>query len=536
MRRPVDMVAKRQSQGGSATTMPLADLALGGKSEPIRVGIESILAPVSQRYILYYPILRHVTKSAKAALMLSQMLFWTRKYIDERPERDGWFWHTNKDWFKSTGLSRYELDSARSYLKESGCVEECLMGAPARMHFRIDLLALGNKIAKYANQAFSAWQWSDRTTLALLGRPISFLRGFVDLTGSVTAALYLSELCQKQRTAERDRLHGHITLNGCDRELDAGNGWLDLPLAKSAEYLGISEKRLRTARNTIKLLNVIQEKSSGGVQPRMLTRINISRLSKALITLRSRKTLGNKTDCSSGSPEKQAQLFDFAGMAGLYIPDLPKPANWNGGFVQSRPAETSKLDLPKPTNKIDGFGTSIKVVNTPIGVQPLPPIKEIERVVATAEQEGGGGALPGQREKPIDTQHLVLPENLRPDEQESARQLLAALPDVGLAQKVADEWSGQLRLGSIRVPLNYLSGLIKRASQGSFVLSAGINEAGRRAQRRAVEATLANSRSLHTEAGPVATEQQPTVRADIPSSFQDTLKSLGIKTKFGDKQ
>ena len=58
----------------------------GHRSGP---SIESVLAPLSQRYILVYPVLQAVTGSAKAALMLSQMLYWTRTYLTSRPERGG---------------------------------------------------------------------------------------------------------------------------------------------------------------------------------------------------------------------------------------------------------------------------------------------------------------------------------------------------------------------------------------------------------------------------------------------------------------
>ena len=151
MRLSVDMVARRQAPpSGCPGTMPseISNRDAGAAGDATRTHIETLLAPISQRYILYYPVLQQVTGSAKAALMLSQMLYWTRKYIGERPERDGWFWHTGRDWRKSTGLSRYEQDAARSYLRQCACVEERLMGAPARMHYRVDLDALGKAIAQ----------------------------------------------------------------------------------------------------------------------------------------------------------------------------------------------------------------------------------------------------------------------------------------------------------------------------------------------------------------------------------------------------
>jgi len=554
MRVSIDMVARRQDpQRGLRGAMPIKIQKSPGSNavvhdDGIRTRIETVLAPISQRFILYYPALQRITGSAKAALMLSQMLYWTRKYVGERPERDGWFWHTARDWRKSTGLSRHEQDAARVCLRQCGCVEERLMGAPARMHYRIDLDALGKSIAQYAHRSFAAWHWSDRTTLALLGRPVAFLRAFAELTGSVTAALYLSELCQKLRAVERDAINGHFTLNGRDRELDAGNGWLDLPLGQSADMLGISEKRLRTARHIIKTMGIADETSSGGVQPRMLTRINLDQLAKLLAARQRRLVVRNQPensseiddadiesgDVSAENTEITQQAFDFAGMAETYIPDLPKPANWNGGNVHSRPAETGKLDFPKPANKLAGFGRSVNEVSTQIGLPLQPPIADSTDI--GAPMAVGSGCLPMAKGKApaVDLSAVVLPDNLRDDETVSACQMLATLPDTNLAQRVADEWSAQLRLGRVRVPLSYLATLVSKAKQGAFVPAAGIDEAYRRERRQQVDAAIAHARQVPAEmpAAPSTTSANVSApRSGIPAFFQEKLKSIGMKVR-----
>lgn len=552
MRLSVDMVARRQAPpSGCPGTMPseISNRDAGAAGDEIRTHIETLLAPISQRYILYYPVLQQVTGSAKAALMLSQMLYWTRKYIGERPERDGWFWHTGRDWRKSTGLSRYEQDAARSYLRQCACVEERLMGAPARMHYRVDLDALGKAIAQYAHRTFSAWHWSDRTTLALLGRPVAFLRGFADLTGSVTAALYLSDLCQKQRTAERDAIKGHCTLNGSQRELDAGDGWLDLPLVQSAEHLGISEKRLRTARNIIKTLGILDETTSGGVQPSTLSRINMAQLAKALAARQRRVVPGADTEAPRAAhtstevirsvpgainAARRQQAFDFSGMAESYIPDIPKPANWNGGNVHSRPAETSKLDIPKPANKLAGFGTSVNEVSTQIGVHLQPPVLNSTGVTAIEAAGSSGSLVPKGNPALLDVSALVLPDNLHRDMKASAYAMLATLPDLAAAQHVADEWAGQLRQGKVRVPLNYLASLVNRARQGEFVPAAGIDEALRRARQKQNEAALAQARNeLPTgmSGSPASPKAKP--RTGVPAFFREQLKTFGMNVLAG---
>ncbi len=550
MRVSIAMVARRQDpQRGPHGTMPIKiqtqpnSASAAGHAATSRTRIESVLAPISQRFILYYPALQRITGSANAALMLSQMLYWTRRYVDDHPERDGWFWHTARDWRKTTGLSRHEQDAARAYLRQCGCVEERLMGAPARMHYRVDLDALGKAIAQYAHRVFNAWHWSDRTTLALLGRPVAFLRGFADLTGSVTAALYLSELCQKLRTVERDAINGHFTLNGRDRELDAGNGWLDLPLGQSAEMLGVSEKRLRTARHIIKTMGIADESSSGGVQPRTLTRINLDQLSRLLSAKRQHLvrqpiTAHDGDDFESDTADEAAetgeilqQTFDFAGMAYSYNPDLPKPANWNGGNVHSRPAETGKLDFPKPANKLAGFGTSVNEVSKQIGLPLQPPIASSPGVAAPIP--AGSSGLPMAKEKAttLDLSAVVLPDNLRDDETVSACQMLATLPDTKLAQRVVDEWAAQLRLGRIRVPLSYLATLVSKAKQGAFVPAAGVDEAYRRERRQQLDEALAKARQVPAEMQAAQTPNAAAPRSGIPAFFREQLKTIGMQVK-----
>jgi hypothetical protein len=320
MRRPVDALAQA----------------------PSTRSMESVLAPLSQRYILVYPVLQGITGSAKSALMLSQMLFWTRTYLVDHPERGGWFWHTQHDWHVATGLSRHEQDHARRALLATGFVTERLAGVPARLHFRVDLEALGGAIARHAHAqaSYRGWRWDDAAMKVLLGRPVAFQRGFVDVGGSVTAALYLSELCQQQRTVERNALHGHISLNNVQRELDAGGGWMDLPLGGSVTRLGLTKRRLSSARLNLQTAGLIEERSSGGLQPRTLSRVNLRALASALAK-QQKKALVSQPVGQDGAVEsafgatktpnlveQQQQVFDLPGMAETYIPEVTKPANW----------------------------------------------------------------------------------------------------------------------------------------------------------------------------------------------------------------
>jgi hypothetical protein len=511
------------------------------------LSIGRVLATLSQRYILVYPVLHALTGSPKASIMLSQMLFWTRTYLKERPERDGWFWHTQRDWHICTGLSRHEQDSARAILSGAGFTQERLMGAPARMHYRLDLDILGTAIAKHIHDGnFGGWRWEDAALKGMLGRPLAFLRGLVDITGSVTSALYLSDLCQQQRTVDRNAHHGHATLNGAQRDLDAGQGWLDLPLGETAQQLGLSTKRLRSARLTLLRLDLIEECSSGGVQPRTFSRLNLSTLADALTRRQDPKQ-------SAISPaSNSAQHVELVGMSGTAIPDVPKVANWNDGIVQSSPSETGKLErrncavqtsqnrqtgtaesgkleFPKPADRIAGFGTSHIGVYTS-DKQPLLPPAHQARAVAEHRQSSSSSGPVVQKSNPDRT--IILPPGLAPDEQETVQQLLARLPDDTIRQLVADEWAGQLQQpGKLHSPIGYLFGLVERARNGGFTPVVALRIAQSRNQRRINDAALAAARKVLPSCPPPTLGVAGVGRREIPMAVRERMNALGFGSR-----
>jgi hypothetical protein len=507
------------------------------------LSIGTVWATLSQRYILVYPVLLAITGSPKASIMLSQMFFWTRTYLMERPERNGWFWHTQKDWYASTGLSRHEQDSARGILSGAGFAQERLMGAPARMHYRLDLDILGAAIAKHINGGtYTGWRWEDAAIKGMLGRPIAFLRGLVDITGSVTSALYLSDLCQQQRTVDRNAHHGYATLNSAQRDLNAGKGWLDLPLGETAQRLGLSTKRLRSARETLLSLDLIDECSSGGVQPRTLSRVNLKALADAL-----KHHQGRQQVCTS--PSNSSQDIELSGMTISATPDVPKAANWNGASEQSRPsttgklewrnqsiqtsqnrqtsvAETGKQEYPRSANWIAGYGTSHIGVYTSDQEPLLPTSEQSTQGVADHRHQSSSGSAE-QKGKVADA--TILPTGLSQGEVDIARQLLVRLPDDTIRQLVADEWAGQLQQpGKLHSPMGYLFGLIERARNGGFVPMVALRIAQGRNQRRINEATLAAARNSAPDISPTP---RFAGRREIPTAVRERMMALGFGSR-----
>lgn len=88
---------------------------------------------IFDRPISFHRIFIEWTGSVNAALMLSQLVFWSKRSKDF----DGWIYKTAKEWEEEIGLTVDEQYSARKRLRKKGLVEEHLRGVPAILHFRL---------------------------------------------------------------------------------------------------------------------------------------------------------------------------------------------------------------------------------------------------------------------------------------------------------------------------------------------------------------------------------------------------------------
>ena len=95
---------------------------------------ENILLDVFDLPVTFHRCLVPVTGSVTAALMLSQAI-WASQAADA--QEDGWFAKSREEWEEETGLSRWEQQTARRVLRDSGFLEERRMGIPARLCFRV---------------------------------------------------------------------------------------------------------------------------------------------------------------------------------------------------------------------------------------------------------------------------------------------------------------------------------------------------------------------------------------------------------------
>jgi hypothetical protein len=100
---------------------------------------------LEDRPIAFHPILAHAIGDAATALFLSQLLYWDSTLKGERE----WFWKTQEEMKRETGLSRAEQETARRNLLEKGIIQERRTGSPCRLWYRIDFDALETMLAQY---------------------------------------------------------------------------------------------------------------------------------------------------------------------------------------------------------------------------------------------------------------------------------------------------------------------------------------------------------------------------------------------------
>ena len=248
-----------------------SEAPLDSKSSPVVFTKQShyLLSLLGQRYVQYYPALSNLTGSIKAALMLGHALYWTRTWLADHPERDGWFWKKALEWKEATGLSADEQKSARSILTGMRLLEEKKKGMPSKLFFRVDLQELGQQLSERNSVSFTNWHWDNTVIRLLLGRPVVFYKPLADVAGSVTAGLYLSHLLAAQRTAL------------LRREVNS-RGYFHHEIQRTQSYLVLGPKALRNARSRLRAINVLTETWTNGLQPKLLSCLHLERLSELL--------------------------------------------------------------------------------------------------------------------------------------------------------------------------------------------------------------------------------------------------------------
>jgi hypothetical protein len=98
------------------------------------------LTQILDRPIAYHRVFVTLTGSVKAAIMLSQALYWQPR----AKQKDGWWYKSAEEWEEETGLTRHEQQTARKDCEKYLLSD--LRGVPATLYWKVDEEALSTAL------------------------------------------------------------------------------------------------------------------------------------------------------------------------------------------------------------------------------------------------------------------------------------------------------------------------------------------------------------------------------------------------------
>ncbi len=444
-----------------------------------------VIWPLLGRHIAFHRRLVDLTDSVKAALLLSQSIYWTRRGRDIA-RSGGWFHKTAEQWAWETCLSPKEQSNARDVLRELLLLEERRLGVPARGYFRLDLDALGRRLADRIAADPRSIDWHDMVVVAeMLGPAVAYHRTLAGIGGGVHAGLLLSRAL-------------YLTRIQSTRQLDA---WICNSTARWSEELGLTRREQEGARRDLQRIGIWEE-ALRGVPASLVARVRLEDLLSLLVPVASTDLGGSELAPDPGCGKATDRFAQ------------------NG---ETRMWQSHILVSTKPPNKIRQNRQSRYVLSTSESVQTQHSARE----AAVDNSPGTGVATVGVDVVAGGGGDLVFPAQLLPEERAAVGMLLR--PCAGQAQALLDELAGRLKAQGVRgSPVGYLRGLIARALAGTFIAELGPGIAAeRRNHQLAAQQRAAREAQERREAALRETpEYQARIRAQRErlSQLRDDMK------------
>ena len=310
---------------------------------------------------------------------------------------------------------------------------------------------------------------NDLTILDCFDRPIAFHRCFVTLTGSVTAALMLSQAYYWQKRAKSQ------------------DGWWFKTRDDWIEETGMGRREQEGARKKLRALGILRE-DLRGVPATLWYKVEETKLLEAI---------ANLSNPASSSPT------------------LPTPVGTKPPFqlVRNRPtgrAETAQLEGRKPPNKLGQIAptsneTETTTETTTEITTTTPNPSSTPEPAANPDDEGGCG---GGFELVFDFDLA----DLTPEQQERARKTLTGLTPE-LAQQVLDEWNHAHACHGIRQSRwGWLRKVADAARAGQFVPSAELADRRQMQAQAQAQAPAPRARPPERQPSPVWRERREQLR------------------------
>ncbi len=450
------------------------------------------------RPIRYCTNLAQIVGSVKAAILLSQMIYWTKKGVEVKAN-DGWFRKRSEHWTIETGLTRHEQDTARKLLVDIGFLEIRHVVAEGKkahgeVHYRLNLMKIGNALADLIGKQIEAMnplnlddlQSDSEVVRLLLGRHVSYHRALVDIAGSTTAALLLSKMIYLQRRAY-----------GAN-----GGEWFSVTTEYYRQELGMNRRQQETARKALLGKSLIAESLQEDWQRhnrRLYQRVDIEALIPQLQTAIDMLDTGPARGVSENPTYKTGNL-----KRDTHVQNR-QPENGEGFRKCTRVvAGNVRGRLPEmyvyTNEELQGLQLQIKTTTTTTTTgKPMNTglSGNYASVMVVSQNQG----MKAQAE--FDLTSLFLPKGITGQElKDFAKWVLNALPH--RRQLLIDEFEYQRNRRVIVSPVGYIRKLVERdqAANGELPLEGAYNVARIREAEAAQQAKIqAVHETPRTEAG-----------------------------------
>jgi len=97
-----------------------------------------------QNVIAYHPVFKLITKNTNAAILLSQLVYLHRYWLDREGKKE--FWATDKELMQATCCSQEEITNAKKLLEKLGFIKTERKGIPAKTHYIVNMENIKNAI------------------------------------------------------------------------------------------------------------------------------------------------------------------------------------------------------------------------------------------------------------------------------------------------------------------------------------------------------------------------------------------------------
>ncbi|WP_322101859.1 hypothetical protein [Paraburkholderia sp. J41] len=440
------------------------------------------------RPIAFGTRLARITGHPKDAMLLSQMVYWTRRGRDVG-DNGGWIHKTREHWRIETGLSRDEQEGARARLRNLNLVSEWRGGRAACLHYRINVPLMSELIegcctfVRRLPMSIEAMREDESAARELLGPVVPFRRALVDLTGSFNAGLVLSRMIQVQRqTADRQGI------------------WFALTAWEWNRTTGINRRQLDNAKRRLRQMGILREVRYAGRGTRLWSQIDPVRLQALLDEFAARSphpmsttmagaadatrirppvltdvvpavTPGNTADsATSPSPECTLRVAATIGISPTRIrrPAVARDALLpSAGLVRYRWRQTYGPNARAYTRITYSTTTTTGAIAS-----------GWVRLLGSARLDVGMGFRSSDDEDAADPGAGALnwPAVVSAAERSPVRQCLARVP-VRDRQLLLDEMAAGHRHQTVRFPVAYIGELVRRYLAGEFVATRAYREA-----------------------------------------------------------